>query len=293
MQQLEKLNYPTNAIGRIWMKVPLLIRSILTGFGVASIGVGAWVLLATYVPVPWSVVAMGAILILYFMYFSGKWNPSSTQAFRRFCIRQLNLKRSVWIWGLMASVSIIALLHWGFSLTFRIYEFQPEVFKTATFLNDSPAWASWSFILMAALVAGICEETGYRGYMQAPLEKKYGPVIGISITSVIFVVAHLHQAWASGILLGIFSISFAIGYLAYATKSLLPGIIAHVSFDIVNFSYWWSDVIGTFDRKPISVTGIDNHFIITAAIVLTAVVLFIVAISKLLKLKTDTATNMV
>ncbi len=291
MQQLEKLNYPSNAFGRIWMKVPLVVRSIITGFSVASIGVGAWVLLATYLQVPWSVLAMGVFLILYFIYFSGRWSPSSTQTFRRFCIRQFSLKRSVWAWGLMASVSIIALLHWGFALTFRFYEFQPEVFKTATYLNDSPAWASWSFILMASLVAGICEEIGYRGYMQAPLEKKYGPVVGISITSVVFVIIHLHQAWASGILLGIFAISFAIGYLASATKSLLPGIIAHVSFDIINFSYWWSDVIGTFDRKPINVTGIDNHFIITVTIVLTAVVLFIIAIRRLLKLKKENATD--
>lgn len=292
MQQLEKLNYPSNAFGRIWMKVPLVIRSILTGFGVASIGVGSWVLLVTYVPVPWSVIAMGAILILYWMYFSGKWNSSNTQPHRRFCIRQLSLKKTVWIWGLMASVSIIALLHWGFTLTFRIYEFQPEVFKTATFLNDSPAWAAWSIILMASLVAGICEEIGYRGYMQAPLEKKYGPVVGISITSIIFVVVHLHQAWASGILLGLFAISFVIGYLAYATKSLLPGIIAHVSFDIINFSYWWSDVVGTFDHKPISVTGIDNHFIFSVAVVLAAVILYTVTIRKLLKLKKDNATDM-
>ena len=293
MQQLKNSNSPSNAFGQFWIKVPLVVRSILIGFGVSSLGIGVWVLVVTYFPVPWSVVAMGAILILYWMYFGGRWNPSNTQVFRRLCMRQVGLKKTIWIWGLLAAVSIIALLHWGFTLTFRIYEFQPEIFKTASYLNDSPAWASWSIILMASLVAGICEEIGYRGYMQAPLEKKYGPIVGISITSIVFFVVHIHQAWASGILLGIFAISFMLGYLAYSTKSLLPGIIAHVSFDIVNFSYWWSDVVGTFEHKPISMTGVDNHFIFTVMVVLLSIILFIVSIRKLLKLKMEDSVVLV
>ena len=295
MQQEKNLNYPSNAFGRFWMKVPLIVRSILSGFGVTSLGVGIWVLLVTYIPIPWSIVPMGVILILYWFYFSGKWNPSNTQVFRRFCMRQIKLKRSVWIWGLMAAFFIILFLNSTWILTFRIYEFQPEIFKTARFLNDVPAWKAWPIILMASLVAGICEEIGYRGYMQAPLEQKYGPVVGISITSVVFAVAHIHQAWASGILglTIIFVISFLIGYVAYSTKSLLPGIIAHVSFDIINFAYWWSDVIGTFERKPISMTGVDNHFIIAVIVVLLSTILFIVSIRKLLKLKMENSVDLV
>jgi len=286
MQQEKKLNYPSNAFGRFWMKAPLVVRSVLSGFGVSSIGVGIWVLLVTNVPAPWSIVAMGTVLILYWMYFSGKWNPTSTQTFRRFCMRQINLKRFVWIWGLVAAFCLFLFLNSGLIFTFRIVEFQPEIFKTFSYINDFPAWKAWSFIIAVSLVAGICEEIGFRGYMQRPLEQKYGPVAGISITSLVFVVVHLHQAWATGILVQIFVISFMIGYLAFSTNSLLPGIICHVSFDIINVSYWWSDVIGTFERKPISMTGVDNHFIITVMVVLLSTVLFIVAIRKLLKMKT-------
>ena len=277
MQQLKNSNYPSNVFGRFWMKVPLVVRSILSGFGVGSLGIGIWALMVKYIPVPWSIVAMGAILILYWIYFSGKWKPSNTQAFRRFRMRQI----------------IFILFHSGWILTFRIVEFQPEIFKTARFANDYPAWASWSLILMASLVAGICEEIGYRGYMQTPLEQKYGPVAGISITAIVFVVVHLHQAWMSDVLVQMIVISFMIGILAYATNSLLPGIIAHVTLDIINFSYWWSDVIGTFERKPISITGIDNHFIITVMVVLLSTVLFIVAIRKLLKLKMQDSVDLV
>ena len=292
MEQVKKLDYSSFAIGRIWMKVPLVVRSILIGLCVSSLGVWTWVFLVSYVPFLVSVLLMGGFLFLYWTYFSGRWRPASTQAFRRSCMRQMTLKKHQWIWGLTAAVTIIMLLHGGFILTFRMNEFQPEIFKTAIFLNDLPAWTAWPIIIMASSVAGICEEIGFRGFMQKPLEEKYGPIIGISITSIVFVVVHLHQAWASGILVGIFAVSFILGYLAYSTNSLIPGIIAHVSFDIINFSYWWSDVVGTFDRKPIGMTGIDSHFIITVAVLLLSSVLFIVAIWKLMNLRRRALKNL-
>ena len=293
MQQLKKSNYPSNSFGRFWMKIPLILRSVILGFSVSSLGVGIWVLMVTTIAPQWSVPIMAVVLVFYWMYFSGKWAPLSTQAFRSACIRQTRLKRSVWTWGLLAALSIFILMHMSWSFMFRLYEFQPEIFKTASYLNELPAWTSWSIIVMASLVAGICEEVGFRGYMQVPLEKKYGPVVGISITSVIFILVHLHQAWAGGLAAGmiIFGMSFIIGYLAYATKSLLAGIIAHVTFDIINFSYWWSDVIGTFEHKPIGLTGVDSHFIFTSIVLFLSIVLFIVSINKLLKQKTKDSSD--
>ncbi len=287
MQQEKIYNYPSSGFGRIWMRLPLILRSIILGFGVASIGIGAWLSLFSNFSVPWSVSIMGVFLVLYWMYFSGRWNPKSTKMYRKFCFRKTRLDKSVWPWALTAGFFIILSLHFGWELTFRINEFQPDVFKVASYLNDYPAWMAWAIIVMASLVAGICEEIGYRGYLQAPLEKKYGPVVGISITSAVFAVIHLHQAWAGGLsgMAGIFIISSMIGYLAYVTQSLIPGIIAHVSFDIINFSYWWSDVLGTFERKPIEITGIDNHFVLALTIVLLSFVLFFFTTQKLLKQK--------
>lgn len=287
MQQEKNARYPSTAFGRFWMKVPLVPRALLTGFAVSTLGIGTWGMIVSNIPLGWSFVPMGIILILYWMYFSGTWNPKNTQAFRRFCMRRTQLRKPVWTWGLIAAFFLFIFWHSSLIVTFRIVEFQPEVFKIFRDIAAGPSWTSWSLILMGSLVAGICEEVGYRGYMQAPLEQKYGPVAAIFLTSLVFVIIHLHQAWASGLVLVLlFVVSVMAGYLAYATKSLLLGIIAHVTLDIVNFSYWWSDVIGTFEHRPIWITGVDNHFVIAITALALSTGLFVLSIRKLLQWNT-------
>jgi len=54
-----------------------------------------------------------------------------------------------------------------------------------------------------------------------------------------------------------------------------PVIIARASFDMINYSYWWPAVLGTFKRRTIGMTGVENHFIITVVVVLLSAILFI------------------
>ena len=285
MKDQDNFSNPTPMI-KFWNKLPLIARAILVGFIVNTLGVGIWLLGASFIPAPWSILFMVVILFIYWQYFSGNWGPpNSTRLFRQSSFRKTSFNKPVRTWSVVAAFLLFVFLNAALVLTFRIVEFQPDTFKTARYLETVPTWLAWAFLIMASMVAGICEEIGFRGYMQAPMEKKYGPVVAITITSVVFVVVHLHQAWAGGLLIHIFVVSFMIGYLAYATNSLLPGILAHTAFDIVNFSYWWSDVAGNFERKPIGMTGVDAHFIITAIIVGTVTVLFVISIKKLLVLK--------
>jgi membrane protease YdiL (CAAX protease family) len=129
-------------------------------------------------------------------------------------------------------------------------------------------------VIMAALVAGVTEEIGFRGYMQVPLERRYGPALGILIVSIVFVVLHLIQPWASPVLVHLFAISVLWGILAHVSGSLVPGIISHTVADIVNFAYWWTDVAGTFDRRPIAETGVDAHLVICVLILVASIGVF-------------------
>jgi hypothetical protein len=50
--------------------------------------------------------------------------------------------------------------------------------------------------------------------------------------------------------------------LAYRSGSLVPGIIGHSILDIFDYSVWWTDLTGKFERQTIFKTGIDVHFVV-------------------------------
>jgi membrane protease YdiL (CAAX protease family) len=183
---------------------------------------------------------------------------------------------------------IVIIWQSGMVLTFRIIEFPAEAFAAGYDLEAMPLWLAWLMVIMSSLVAGICEETGYRGYGQVPLEERYGPGAAITIVSIMFLVIHLQQVWAPPVLFHLFALSVLLGILAYSSGSLMPGIIAHTSLDVFNFSYWWTDVAGRFDRRRLAETGIDAHFVVWALIFVASVVLFSWAARKTLAARRQT-----
>jgi membrane protease YdiL (CAAX protease family) len=82
--------------------------------------------------------------------------------------------------------------------------------------------------VVSAISAGICEETGLRGYMQRPLEQQYGAPVAILVSSFFFMALHLNQAWAIPAMVPIvFSGGVLLGLLAWSSRSLIPGMIGN------------------------------------------------------------------
>ena len=288
MSDLDKQTpYSDSPIIRSWQRIPVLIRAIVSGAFVSTIGVGPWVLVYP-IPAPWSIAVMSGVLWLYWKYFSGSWWPRVTAEARRNNFRAVKLSGAVWKWGLVGALLFVVVVQSGLVMTFRIVEFPAEAFKAEYNLDALPVWIAWISIIMASLVAGICEETGFRGYMQVPLEERYGPAVGITIVSIVFLVFHLHQAWAPHVLFPIFAASVLWGILAYASGSIIPGIIGHTIMDIINFSFWWSDVAGKFERQTIAETGIDFHFITWVLIFGVAIALFFWVTRKIMAVRQQT-----
>lgn len=280
-----------SSIAGLWERIPIVARAIVVGFLVfAIVGSVAWMAIVILIPAPWSIGAMAIVLWVYLRYVSGSWWPKATTESRRVRFRATKLPMRVWKWSLIAALFAAVLLESSLVVTFRIIEFRAEAWALAYDFADAPIWQVWGFILMAALVAGITEEVGFRGYMQVPLEGRYGPAVGITIVSIMFVVLHLNQAWAGGggILIMLFGISAVWGVLARVSGSLIPGMISHTVADIVNFSYWWTDVAGAFDKRPISETGIDSHFILWIAVFVASLALFTLAARKTLAARQET-----
>ena len=288
MSDLDKqTQFSDSPIIRSWQRIPVLIRAIVSGAFVSTIGIGAWLLILAVIPAPWSIAVMGGVLWLYWKYFSGSWWPRATAEARRNNFRTGKLSPAVWKWGLVGAFLFVVVFQSGAVLTLRILEFPAEA-SAEYGLDALPAWEAWIIIVMASLVAGICEETGFRGYMQVPLEERYGPAVGITIVSIVFLVFHLHQAWAQPVLFQIFAASVLWGILAYASGSLIPSIIGHTIMDIINFSFWWSDLAGKFEIQTIAETGIDIHFITTVLIFVASLALFFWVTRKIMAVRQQT-----
>lgn len=282
MMQIEESSGSHSTFTRFFEKIPVPIKAILTGIVVYSLGSFSSLAAISIAPFPFSLVLLIMVMYIYIEYFSGRLGnkgPLSVR-FRTENFRAVRLSSGVWKWAAFGALIFVVVQQAMFVVTFRVFEYDPDVM--ITFLpGDQPAWLLWYLVVASALIAGISEEIGFRGYMQVPMETKYGPWVANTIVSVIFLLFHLNQAWAEPAMYPLlFFSSILIGMLVIASNSLLPGIIAHFAVDIFNFSYWWSDLAGKFEYRPIAENGIDAHFIIWLVVFIAAVVLFLLVVSK-------------
>lgn len=90
--------------------------------------------------------------------------------------------------------------------------------------------AQFFYFLTACVAAPILEELFFRGAVQGAL-RPYGTVLSITVTSLLFTLAHTNL-WE---LPTVFVLGFIIGYVTEISGSLLPGILTHAVNNLVMF----------------------------------------------------------
>jgi membrane protease YdiL (CAAX protease family) len=246
-----------SGITRIWQRIPVLIRAILMMFVIGILGANGIALFSIALKPPISLIVIFVYLFLYWKFFSGSWGPKKTAEIRKKYFRAGRLSPKVWKWSLLLAILFALVFQSSLVVIFRLFQFPAELFDQGFGFESLPLWMAWAIIFLAALSAALTEEVGFRGYSQVLLEEHYGPFLGILITTVLFVLLHLNQAWALPAFVQLIAAGLFAGVFAYASGSLLPGIISHFIIDVVNFSYWWSDIAGKFEYEPIAITGVD------------------------------------
>jgi membrane protease YdiL (CAAX protease family) len=186
---------------------------------------------------------------------------------------------------LIAAFFFAATVHASIVLLFRFVSFPVAEFRQGYDFSLVPSPSlRWLVVVCAATSAGVCEETGFRGYMQQPLEVRYGPSLAILISSLLFTAVHLTKSWAlAGMVPIVFGGGVLLGLLAWSSGSLLLGMIGHVLMDVGLFAYWWTGVAGTFTARPISETGVDRSFLITCATLAASLFVVLLAVSRFRK----------
>jgi membrane protease YdiL (CAAX protease family) len=93
--------------------------------------------------------------------------------------------------------------------------------------------------VVAALVAGLVEETVFRGYLMTSLEAMgRGRVMQVLISGAVFALAHFYGSVNLATLLAIVGFTFVLGVALAVTylvgnRSLTPVIVSHALIDLV------------------------------------------------------------
>ena len=219
----------------IWGALPLLLRAVIVGMLIVEVGSTLSVIplignLKFHPEVPWALPATLVILAFYRAWLAGWGAPSSTREARRLNARTGPVSGAMW----GAAVPVIAS---GVIMLLLLRLAGPYVVPLAApsvkiNLAAYPLVSVAGGLAAIALGAAVVEELGFRGYMQRPLESRYGVVPALLLTGVMFWVAHLPDVTVTH-LPGQMLASVVFGLLAYFTRSLWPAMLAHALADLV------------------------------------------------------------
>src|SRR5580765_6457248 len=263
-----------------WSKLPVSLRAILSGLVIALVAANVWPILLLSLGVPLAALVEIIFLGLYVWWTSGGGPPRRTGDSRRNAFRCGPLSRERWLWGIIGAIFFAVAVHASIVLLFRCVEFPLAAFRHGydfSFARTFPF--KWLAVIVSAVSAGVCEETGFRGYMQRPIEEHHGAVIAILISAIFFTLVHLNKAWSlAGMVPIVFGAGLLLGLLAWSSQSLIPSIIGHVVMDIGLFAYWWTGIAGEFSARPLRETGVDGPFVIACATAFVSLLVTLFAI---------------
>jgi membrane protease YdiL (CAAX protease family) len=274
-----------------WATWPVSLRAVITGIVIALIPANVWPPLLSSLGVSLAATIEIVFLGLYLWWASGGGPPERTHAARGVAFRSGPLSPGQWFWGVMAALSFAATIHAAIVLLFRFVPFPLEAFRhgyNLSFISSMPL--KWIAVVVSAISAGICEETGFRGYMQRPIEERHGAPAAILVSSFFFMLLHLTKAWAMiGMVPIVFGAGLLLGLIAWSSGSLIPGMIGHVIMDIGLFAYWWTGIAGDFTARPITETGVDQSFLITCAVLAATLITVLLAVWRLRRISVSNA----
>jgi membrane protease YdiL (CAAX protease family) len=221
---------------------------------------------------------MAVVLWVMWKYLGGAWWPRSTSEARRLYLRANPVTGRVVAWTLLAGVLSIVALAGCWIVLFQLVKMSPNVLPD---FSQYSLLTTVLVIVMASLVSPVTEEAAFRGYCQVILEREFDGPAAVSISSVLFALAHLTHGFFWPKLLVYFLVGVVFGVIAYLTRSTIPALPVHIIGDLTFFTLVWPH---DASRRLVWNGGADTWFWIHVAQAIVFTVLAIPAFMRVAKL---------
>lgn len=162
--------------------------------------------------------------------------------------KRLSLVRGHWpLWAWIAAGLTTPLIGWiSSAIVGSLMEesdnlrFMSEIFRSH---------GETGFLIPLAILIGatpaFCEEFLFRGYMQTRLNHRFGPAIGILLSSIAFAAFHMDLIH----IIAVFPLGLYLGIIAWRSGSLIPAMLGHCVNNSISV---FAVVLGpeSMDQKP-------------------------------------------
>lgn len=190
--------------------------------------------------VPWAIVPMAIYLWAYWAFIGGRLGDGESAATRKDRQRARPLAPAVWaaaiVTGLIGFGAVLALT----AVMARLVV-MPESARIET-PAAMPAATAIALLTMASVVAGVTEEAAFRGYMQTPIERRYGLGTAILVNGLMFGLLHFpnHPGAVAAMLPYYLAVAAVYSGLTWATDSILPAVALHAGGDVWSLVRLWA-----------------------------------------------------
>ena len=260
-----------------------IASAVLAGVGVLFAGSLAWGLalaplnLRLWPSVPWAVVPMAAYLWLYWRFVGGRLGSDEGATWRREQLRANPVRADVWPIALMTGLVGFTTLLTFVTVMARLVPMAAPAAIIAP--AGMPRGTIVVLLVMASLVAGVTEESAFRGYMQGPIERRYGLAAAILINGAMFGLLHFpnHPAETLTMLPYYLAVAAVYSGVTWAGDSILPAVVLHAGGDVWSLTRLWATGRPEWQvavpRPLVWQTGLDASIVgsLLALVVLSAV----------------------
>jgi membrane protease YdiL (CAAX protease family) len=185
---------------------------------------------------PWSVAVMAVVLWLMWQYLGGKGRPRSTSEKRRRLLRANPVPPKTFALSFLCGVLAVIALAGYWIVLFQFVKTPPNI------LADASRYPFLTVILvtaMSSLVSPISEEIAFRGYAQQILEGRFSGRVAVTLSSMLFMLAHANHGLYWPKLTVYFLVGVVFGTIALLTNSILTTLPVHIVGDVTFFVLIW------------------------------------------------------